>query len=390
MPVQEDVIYLDHAATSWPKPPDVLSAMTACLESAGGNPGRSGHRLSVEAGRVVYDAREALAELLGASDPLRVVFSSNATYALNLAIRGFVRPGDHVVTTGMEHNSVMRPLRDLESRGARVTVVPCDAQGRVDLDAMRIALADGARMVAVSHASNVIGTLTPIEEIAAMAHQAGAVLLVDAAQTAGAVPIAVDAAGIDLLAFTGHKGLHGPTGTGGLVIGPSFDIASLEPLVRGGTGSRSEREEQPDMLPDKYESGTLGSVGIAGLAAGVRWVLRQGVDSIRAHEAELTDHLLGGLADIDGVELYGLPSSAGRTAVVSCRVRGSHVSDIGLGLDDDHGILSRVGLHCAPAAHRSIHTYPEGTVRLAPGPFITHADIDRVIAAMRSLVRRHG
>jgi cysteine desulfurase / selenocysteine lyase len=379
------LIYLDHAATSWPKPPVVVRTMTDYLENAGGNPGRSGHRLSIAAARFIYDAREAVAELFHAPDPLRVVFTLNVTHALNLVMRGLLRPGDRAVTSSIEHNSVMRPLRALEREGNRLTLAHCGPDGTLDLDVMREAVTPGTRLVVVSHASNVMGAILPIREIAEIAHQAGALLLVDAAQTAGTVPIDVTAMGIDLLAFTGHKGLQGPPGTGGLVIGSGVDISRLSPLARGGTGSRSEFEEQPEELPDKYESGTPNGVGLAGLGAGVRWVLEQTVESIRAHELELASTLVAGLRSIRGVTVYGPADPARCTAVVSCQVAGRRVSEIGLRLDDDFGILCRVGLHCAPAAHRTIGTFPEGTIRLAPGAMTTIDEIHATIKAIEEV-----
>jgi cysteine desulfurase/selenocysteine lyase len=384
------MIYLDYAATSWPKPKEVQRAMCDFLEYSGGNPGRSGHRLSISAARIVFNAREAVANLFHVTDPLRVIFSANVTHALNLALYGILKPGDHVVTSSIEHNSVMRPLRDLEKQGIKLTVVQCKTDGCLDLDLWRAAVTPGTRLVVVTHASNVMGTIVPIKEIAAIAHQAGALILVDSAQTAGVIPIDQPATGIDLLAFTGHKGLYGPTGTGGLVIGEGVDTSQLRPVVRGGTGSRSEFEEQPDMLPDKYESGTANSVGIAGLGAGVRWIQSIGVESIRAREAELNEQFLSGLRNIKGITVYGPRDPQERTAVVSCRVTGQNVSEVGLRMDDEFGILCRVGLHCAPSAHKTIGTFPEGTIRLAPGIFTSPEDIRTVIAAFEKVAAPHG
>lgn len=380
------MIYLDHAATSWPKPPDVLASMAGYLERAGGNPGRSGHRLSVAAARIVYDAREAVAGLFGVSDPLRVVFTMNATHALNLALRGLLRPGDRVVTTSVEHNAVMRPLRALERAGVTLAVAPCRADGSLDPADMAAALTPGTRLVVMTHANNVTGALLPVAEVAGLAHAAGALLLVDAAQTAGAHPVDVPALGIDLLAFTGHKGLQGPPGTGGLVLGNEVDPQALDPLVRGGTGSRSEWEEQPDDLPDRYESGTPNGVGIAGLAAGIGWVTDRGVNAIRAHEAALTGRLLAGLCAIPGVTVYG-PAADKRTATVSFTLAGKRVSEVGLRLDEEYDILVRVGLHCAPAAHRTIGTFPEGTVRLAAGAATTEDDVGAALRAVEEIAR---
>jgi len=381
------LIYLDNAATSWPKPPEVVQSMTDFLRHAGGNPGRSGHRLSIEAARVMYDVRESIAELLGAPDPLRIVFTQNVTHAINTALLGILRPGDRVVTTSIEHNAVMRPLRALEKEGIRVTVVPCAPDGSLDPADMEAAVAAGARLVVINHASNVTGTLLPVPEVARIAHRAGALLLVDAAQTAGVVPIDVESSGIDLLAFTGHKGLYGPPGIGGLIIGDRVDVREMEPLLRGGTGSNSEREEQPGDLPDKFESGTPNGPGIAGLGAGIRFVLNQGLDAIRAHEVGLTRMLIEGLSEVPGVHTYGPSDPWRRTAVMSFTVRGRHVSEIGMRLEEEVGILCRVGLHCAPAMHRTLGTFPEGTVRLAPGIFTTAGDIEVALSGIKRVVR---
>lgn len=385
--MDENIIYLDHAATSWPKPPEVLRAMVDFLEQAGGNPGRSGHRLSIAAGRIVYAAREAVAGLFRVPDPLRVIFTSNATHALNLALHGLLGPGDRVVTGGMEHNAVMRPLRRLEGRGVEVVVVPYAPDGLPDAAVIGRAIMPGTRLVVINHASNVVGTLAHIAEIAAMTHTAGALLLVDAAQTAGVLPIDMEAMGIDLLAFTGHKGLQGPPGTGGLVLGERVDAGQMEPLLQGGTGSRSEYEIQPDFLPDKFESGTSNGAGIAGLGAGIEWVMARGVEAIRQHEIVLTRRLIEGLGDIPGVQVYGPAEAERRTAVVSFTAVGRRVSEIGMRLDDEAGVLCRVGLHCAPAAHCTIGTFPEGTVRLAPGPLTTMGEIDAAIAAVERVVK---
>ncbi len=411
------MIYLDHAATSWPKPPEVLAAMRDFLERAGGNPGRSGHRLSVEAGRIVYDAREAVAELFNAPDPLRVIFTLNATHAINIALHGLLRPGDRVVTSSIEHNAVMRPLRALAnvpgtcevpgtlstsrshvpgtsevpgtwgaSSGIDLALIPCGPDGALDLAAAERLITPGTRLVVLNHASNVMGTILPVAPVAELAHRAGALLLVDVAQTAGAVPIDMQALGIDLLAFTGHKALLGPPGTGGLVIGERVDTAEMAPLLRGGTGSRSEFEIQPEDCPDKFESGTPNGVGIAGLGAGIRYVLRHGVAAIREHEVALARVLAEGLAAIPGVTVYGPADPAQRTATVSFTVAGRRVSEIGLRLDEEHGVLCRVGLHCAPAAHRTIGTFPEGTVRFAAGFSTTLDEVQQAVAAVARIV----
>lgn len=382
------LIYLDNAATSWPKPPQVKEAMAAFLDQVGANPGRSGHRLSVAAGRVVYEAREALAELLHAPDPLRIAFGLNATDALNLALHGLLRPGDHVVTSSMEHNSVMRPLRALEQQGVEVTVVPCSPEGYLDPREVERALRPHTRMVVLTHASNVAGTLLPVREVGKVARQHGVLFTVDAAQTAGAVPLDMEADALDILCFTGHKALLGPMGTGGLILGERVEVSDLKPLKQGGTGSRSEFEEHPDFLPDLCEAGTPNAVGLAGLLAGVRWVQERGVEAIRAHEQALTARLLEGLAEVPGVTVYGPQDPSHQTGTVSFNIEGWQPSEVGLALDEEYGILCRVGLHCAPAAHKTLGTFPRGAVRFAVGCFTTLEEVDAAVDAVRALARQ--
>ena len=292
------MIYLDNAATSWPKPPSVLQAMTEALEFAGGNPGRSGHQLSVAAARLVYGAREEIAEFFGCPDPLKVIFALNATYAINQALYGLLKPGDSVVTSAMEHNAVMRPLRNLESKGIKITVVNCAADGTLDPKTLAQAVQKNTKLVVLTHASNVSGTILPVKEAAHIAHRAGAKLLVDAAQTAGHLPIDVKAMGIDLLAFSGHQGPLGPTGIGCLLISDGIDTAGMAPLIYGGTGSQSDKEIQPEFLPDKFESGTPNLAGIAGLQAGLRFLQQKGMDEITALSARHTARIIAGLAAI--------------------------------------------------------------------------------------------
>ena len=386
------MIYFDNAATSWPKPPGVAEAMLHFLSEVGANPGRSGHRLSVEAGRIVYQAREALAGLFNVDDPLRIAFAANATEALNLALRGYLRPGDHVVASSMEHNAVMRPLRALAGSSAgrqaiALTVVPCSPQGFLDPARLEAAIRPDTALIALNHASNVCGSLLPVREAGAIARRRGCLLLVDAAQTAGAYPLDIEADQIDLLAFTGHKALLGPMGTGGLVIGERVDIERLEPLKRGGTGSRSERQEQPDFLPDKYESGTANAVGLAGLGAGVRWLLDRGLPAIRHHEVELAQRLIDGLVSIPGVTVYGGLDAARQTATVLLNIAGLLPSDVGLRLDEEHDIMCRVGLHCAPAAHETLGTFPQGAVRFGLGALNTAGEVDMALEAVSTLAR---
>jgi len=379
------VLYFDNAATSWPKPPTVVRAMRAYLDDIGGSPGRSGHRMAIAAGRLLADARMNLAELFNVDDPSRIVFTKNVTEAINLAIQALVQPGDHVVTTAIEHNAVMRPLRYLESRGVTLTVVPCSDDGTPDLNVMERALRRPTELVVVTHASNVIGNVLPITDITALAHQANAPVLVDAAQTAGAYPIDMPEFGIDMLAFTGHKSLLGPTGTGGLCLAEGIEIA---PLIRGGTGSASELETQPDFLPDSLESGTLNVVGIAGLNAGVRFVLDQGVETIRRHECTLNRRFLDCVQAIPRIRVYGPLDAENKVGVVSFNIAGVSPSDAGLILDQRFDIMCRIGLHCAPAAHRTIGTYPTGTIRFGWSWFTTVDDVDKSIDALELMVER--
>lgn len=381
------MIYFDNTATSFPKPPCVLEAMAKFMNEIGANPGRSGHRLAIESGRIVYQAREAVVELFHVIDPMRIVFTANVTEALNLALHGLLKPGDHVITSSMEHNSMMRPLRCLEQRGVELTVVPCSAQGVLDPQNIESAIRSNTVMIALNHASNVVGTILPIEEIGQIARRHNLLLLVDAAQTAGVLPIDLEKDGIDLLGFTGHKSLYGPMGTGGLIIGKRVALEKFEPIKCGGTGSRSEHESQPQFLPDKFESGTPNAVGLAGLNASVRWILSQGIENIRSHEIQLTRRLLNGLNSMSGVSIYGVQQAEQQIATVSFNIRDKAPSEIGLRLDEEFGILCRVGLHCSPASHRTIGTFPAGTVRFGLGFYNTEDEVDFAIAAIRMLIK---
>ena len=386
----DSTLYLDNAASSWPKPPCVREAVLHYLDEVGANPGRSGHSRSIAAGRIVDSARERVAELFGAPDPLRVAFTANATEAINLALRGWLRAGDHVITTAMEHNAVMRPLRQLAREGIELTVLPCGVDGRLDPASVEPAIRPNTTLIVLSHASNVTGTVQPLAEVGQVARRRGLLLLVDSASTAGCLPIHMDRYGIDLLAFTGHKSLLGPTGTGGLVIGERVDTGRLQPLVRGGTGSRSESEEQPNFLPDRYESGTLNTLGLAGLDAALGWILERGVDALRAHAVDIGTRLIDGLRAIDGITAHGPCDARHQTATVSFSLAGISPSDAGFWLDDEFGIQCRVGLHCAPSAHRTIGTFPTGTVRFAPGAFCRAEDIVHALAAVRTIAGRRS
>jgi cysteine desulfurase / selenocysteine lyase len=378
------IVYLDNAATSLPKPKGVAEAVAAAIGRAG-NPGRSGHAFSIRSARDIFEAREKLALLFGASDSSRFTFTGNATTALNQAIKGLLRPGDHVVTTSVEHNSVMRPLRRMGDQGVSVTVVPGDESGVVDAEAVAAAIHDRTRLVAVVHASNVSGAIQPVAEIARAAHARGILTLVDASQTAGTLPFSLSEVPVDLLAASGHKGLLGPQGTGFLYV---REGVPLVPLIEGGTGSRSESDLQPDFYPDCLESGTLNSIGIAGLSVALSYLLRKGVDAIRRKETEFRTDLLAGLEKIPGVRVFGPRDPSRCVCIVSFLVEGIDPGEVGRRLDGDFGIMVRAGLHCSPNTHRTLGTFPEGTIRISPGPFTTHKEIALLLSALKAIAGR--
>ena len=383
-----DFIYLDNAATSFPKPESVAAEMIAFQRNIGANPGRSGHARSVEAARVIFETREALAKIFYVDDPLRIILTKNSTEALNIAIQGVLQAGDHVITSSIEHNSVMRPLRFMEANGVDLSVVPCSPTATLDPDDIRKAFRKNTKLVILTHASNVTGTIMPIEAVGAIIKEkSDALFCVDAAQTAGVLPINVEKMFIDLLAFTGHKSLYGPQGTGGLYICKGVE-KRIRPMMMGGTGSRSEFEEQPDFMPDKYESGTPNTIGYAGLSAGANFVLKQTPEVIRAKEQNLASRFLDQLNELkDDVTIYGPRDACERTAVVSFNVKDVVPSDAALYMEEMCGILCRPGLHCAPAAHRTINTFPQGTIRFSFGFFNNIQDVDRAADAVRGLLK---
>lgn len=378
-------VYLDNAATSWPKVPEVVVAMKDYLENCGGSPGRAAHGKALVASRLVYGVRDLLATLFNASSPDRVIFTKNATEAINLVLFGFLNPGDHVVVSSMEHNAVMRPLRELEKRGISLSIAQCDLHGFLDPLAVKAALTPRTRLILLTHASNVTGTLLPIADVAAMTRESGIRFAVDAAQTAGVCPIDVQSVGVDFLTFTGHKSLGGPQGTGGLVLGPDVD---LRPLVFGGTGSASESEFQPEFLPDKLESGTLNAVGVAGLGAAVSSLLNFGVENVAQHERKLMHAFRNGLLELPHVIPYGSENPENAVGVLSLNVGDLPCEEVGLQLERDYDILTRTGLHCAPAAHHTLGTFGRGTVRFSVSRFTTEADISAALDALAKIARR--
>jgi cysteine desulfurase / selenocysteine lyase len=378
-------IYLDNAASSHPKPESVYLAVNEVLRTLGANPGRASHALALKAGQQIARTRQLLAKLFTVQDPNRIVFTSNATEAINLGLKGLLNPGDHVITSSMEHNSVIRPLRALETLGIEISIVSADPQGQITIQAIEKTIRKNTRLIILTHASNITGGLFPIREVAVLAHSHGLLFMVDAAQTAGVLPLSVKEMEIDLLAASGHKGLMGPQGTGFLYIGPDV---SLRPLIEGGTGSQSELETQPDFLPDRMESGTMNTPGLAGLGAGVDFLLQQGLETIRKKEMSLSKMLRDGLKKIKKIQLYGPEQAEERTSTLSFTISKMNPQLVASILDSAYDIAVRPGLHCAALAHRTLGTFPEGTVRVSPGFFNTESEIDSLLQAIATISKK--
>ncbi|HOV85756.1 MAG TPA: aminotransferase class V-fold PLP-dependent enzyme [Syntrophobacteraceae bacterium] len=375
-------IYLDNAATTFPKPPAVYAAVQHAMAEVGANPGRASHRRAREALAMVSDTRRRTAEILGIPDPDRVAFTKSATESINVVLKGWLRPGDKVLTSGLEHNSVVRPLARLETLGVRTEIIPCSRRGELDLEGFARALEGGLRLVVLTHASNVNGALLPIPRIARMCRESGVPLFLDAAQTAGVQPISAGEWDLGMLACSGHKGLLGPAGVGVLYVREDLDVL---PLVEGGTGSRSEDPRQPGFCPDRYESGTLNFPGIAGLGAGIRYLLEEGLETVLNHELKLAAEIEDGLSELNGVEVLR-PSVRG-TGVVSFTVEGMSPDEVAFLLDKAFDIAVRSGLHCAPQAHRTLGTFPSGTVRVSPGHMNTPEQIDSFLRSVHTILQ---
>ncbi|MEW4566277.1 aminotransferase class V-fold PLP-dependent enzyme [Tautonia sp. JC769] len=380
------MIYLDNAATSFPKPESVYQTLDRFARTQLANPGRSGHRMATEAERALDQARHTLNQFFNGEEPERWIFTLNCTDALNMAIKGVVNPGDHVITSDLEHNSVSRPLVAMERAGMISLTRLASHDGYLDPDELRAAITPKTRLVALTHAANVLGTVQPIEVIAPMVREAGALLLVDAAQSAGLVPIDLRKTPIDLLAFPGHKGLYGPTGTGALYVGPR---ATIRVWREGGTGGDSKHPVQPEELPYRLEGGTPNVLGIAGLAEGVRWVAGQTIEANRRHEVDLLQRVVDWVeGNGDGWRVAGRWDPASHVGALSLIPPDQDVfpsQDLALGLDASHGIAVRAGLHCAPYIHKALGTYPDGTLRVSPGPFNTSEDIETLLKALTEM-----
>lgn len=377
------MIYLDNAATSWPKPETVYQTLDNFIREKGGNPGHGSHSLAMSAKQTIEETRTLVASFINASFRDRVVFTLNCTESINLGLKGMLKPGDHVIVSGLEHNAVMRPLWKLAQKGVKFTIVPVSpATGVTSPADIEAAITPWTRMIVTVHASNVNGSIQPIAEYGQIARKHNITFLVDAAQSAGHIPIDVQAENIDLLAISAHKGTLGPPGVGVLYIGPRV---SPDPLLEGGTGSESESESQPEVLPDKYESGTLNSLGISGLGAGLKYILQEGPEKIHGHESALTQALMAGLKTIPGVKLFTARNGMPQAPVVSFTVDGYQPAEVGVILDQHFDIKARTGLHCAPEAHRSLGTLNGGTIRLSPGYFNTREQIEKTITAIRQI-----
>jgi cysteine desulfurase / selenocysteine lyase len=380
-------LYLDNAASSHPKPEGVYRVVDEVLRNLGANPGRAGHGLALKAARHIAQTRKVLAELFDIPDPERVVFTANATEALNKGLKGLLRPGDQVITSSMEHNSVIRPLRQMERQGVEVVVIPADENGEILTRDFKKAIRRNSRLIVMTHASNVTGGLLPIDEVAHLANEEGLFFMVDAAQTAGVVPISVNKTGINLLAVPGHKGLMGPQGTGFLYAGAEVNLRTI---MEGGTGSQSELEIQPEIWPDCMESGTLNTPGIAGLGAGVSFILERGLEEIQKREKALGQQIREGLKKIPSVRVYGPKDSEFRTAVVSFNIEGINPQTVASILDMAYDIAVRPGLHCAALAHRTLGTFSEGTVRVSPGFITREEDVDCFLRAVAEIAKQRS
>ena len=374
------MIYLDNAATSFPKPEETIRAVHEFITVSGGNPGRGGHPLSIDAARIVFEAREKLTLFVNGKNSERMIFTQNGTESLNLAILGLLSKGDHVVTTALEHNAVMRPLDYLmRERGVEVTVVPCGASGKLDLTRLRRAVRRRTRAVIVNHGSNIIGTIQPLDQVREAIGKK--VLVVDACQTVGNVPIDVEREGIDVLCFSCHKALFGIQGLGAVYLKSGVDPI---PLKFGGTGSRSEDTKQPDILPDKYESGTPNTPGIAGLLGGLSFIERVGLDEIARKKRIAAQKLLDGLRPLKRVRIYGEPDNGRRLPIILMNIEGVQPSDVAYECNKA-GICVRVGLHCAPVSHKTVGTFPEGAVRISPGYFTEDPEIERLTEVVKGI-----
>lgn len=379
------MVYFDNAATTFPKPDIVYDRVMKVMKEYGANPGRSGHKLALKASREIFETRNLISKFFNTGNPMNIIFTFNCTESLNIGIKGILKPGDHVITTSMEHNSVLRPIKHLEKIGVESTIIKADEKGIINpLDIQR-AIKSNTKLIVTTHVSNLTGSIMPIKSIGEIAKENNIYYLVDAAQSAGVYNIDVQKMNIDILAFPGHKGLLGPQGTGGLYIRDDVD---LDGMFQGGTGSISYSLEQPEIKPDKYESGTINAPGVIGLGEGIRYIMEKGIDNIRIYEEELTKHFIDEAMKIDGIKLYGPLDINKQGAVVSLNIRDVDSSEVSYLLDEEYDIAVRPGLHCAPLAHKTIGTFEQGVIRFSFGLFNTHKEIEYGIKALKEIAKK--
>ena len=381
-----DYIYLDNASTSFPKAPTVATAMSDYITNRGININRGSYALAYDVEDIIYTTRQRLNTLFNGHDPSHVVFTQNVTMSLNMVIKGLLKAGDHVLVSSMEHNAVMRPLTQLLDKGITFDIIPCDKTGSIQLESMDSLIRPNTVAMIINHASNVCGTIQPLESIGPICKAHSLQFIVDAAQTAGVIPIDVKACHIDALCFTGHKGLLGPQGIGGIILTKEM-AQTLTPLIAGGTGSFSHLETMPTHMPDAFEAGTLNLPGIIGLNEGLAYIESQGMENIHKHELALTQSFLEGLQSIDGINIVGKQNIQDRTAVVSITIDGMDPASIAYELESNYHIMTRVGLHCASRAHQTLRTYPEGTVRFSFGYANTHKDVETALSALHRILK---
>ena len=378
-------VYLDNAATSSRKPESVKKAILNYYENIGASPGRGGYNDSIKAGRIILEARSKLADFFNVPKPEQIVFTHNVTYALNMGLKGVLKHNDHVITTTMEHNSVLRPLKGLEQKGIiEVDYIQCADDGTLDPKKIQKYIKNNTKLIVITYASNVTGTLMPVQEIADIAEKNGVYFFLDTAQAAGAYEIDFQKLKTDFLAFTGHKGLMGPPGTGGFAVSQRLSN-NMDSLIEGGTGSISDQEYQPDFLPDKFESGTLNTPGIAGLKAGVEFIETKGLDNIKQHELKLAEMFIDSLKQIDDINIYGPCDIEKQAPTISITHKEHDLGQLSYILDDKYGIMTRSGLHCAPFAHKTIGSFPEGTLRFSIGYFNTEDEITYTLDKLMEL-----
>ncbi|MCL2662231.1 MAG: aminotransferase class V-fold PLP-dependent enzyme [Oscillospiraceae bacterium] len=377
-------IYVDNSSTSFPKAPGVSDVIKEFIDNVGCNVNRGGYKDSYDVGLEIFKARRLISDMFHTGDPQEVVFTPSVTYSLNVLLQGYLKKGDHIITTSMEHNSVMRPLHALFQRGIAYDIARCDNEGSLDIESIIPLIKSETKAIVMLHASNVCGTVMPVEKVAKVCSENGLKLIVDTAQTAGILDI--DANNIDVLAFTGHKGLLGTQGIGGFVIKKEF-AKEIDPIIAGGTGSQSDKFEQPDMLPDKFESGTMNIPAILGLKKAIKYIQSVGTKEIYEKEMELTAAFLSMAQEIEGVRVIGKKDVSDRVAVVSLDFPESDNAAIATQLDDKYNIMTRCGLHCAPSAHKTLNTYPQGTVRFSFGYFNTMDDVEYIIRSIKEIIK---